>query len=206
VGALNLLPREYQQAQRRIRRVRAWAAVLLPAAGIVAALLAVDGVQDVRAEELRLENDRIQEQLNDRRSEVRRLAAAADEALVRLQRSDALRAKRNWSGMFQLFAECMPAACWLESVATDPDMPPASGGLVSPARPAGADSAKTANIAIEAPRKVRLRGYALDAAEPLGFVAKLKQSGVFQSVTMERSVYESEGKPPRFRFELICEW
>ena len=61
-------------------------------------------------------------------------------------------------------------------------------------------------MTIDAPRKLRLIGYALNDAQPMEFVTRLKDAQVFQRVTLERSLLETSEEAQRFRFELVCEW
>lgn len=202
---LNLLPHELQQAQARNRHIQVWSAVIVPVAAVLCALLIVDGVRRVQADDVRDRNDDLQEELEIRRSEVRSLTESVAEVSLHLQRSDALRAKRNWSGMLALIGKCMPQSCWLTSLATDPEVAPA-GAAISISSKAGSAGQVAGAVTIEAPRRLKIAGFALDAAEPHLFVANLKQTEVFKVVRLEQSLLQQEFDPPRFRFELVCEW
>lgn len=205
---INLLPPEFQQAQARARHVRNWLVGLIAPVLLLLVLLGVDGVRGVQADELRRTSEDLQSELSARRAEVRGLTAAAAVAALQLQRSDALRSKRAWSTLIDLVGQCMPAECWLESLATDPELPASSPAAppVTGSAPSGGTPQQPATVTIDAPRKLRIAGYATSAGQPLAFVTNLKQTGTFKSVNLERSVLESELGQARFRFEIICEW
>ena len=61
-------------------------------------------------------------------------------------------------------------------------------------------------VTIEAPRKLRIAGYAPVAAHPYDIVSSLKETDVFASVALERSEREPVLDGSYFRFELVCEW
>jgi hypothetical protein len=61
-------------------------------------------------------------------------------------------------------------------------------------------------VTIDAPRKMRLAGYATDAAEPHRFVANLKDTAIFSHIALERSQREPKLDGYYFFFELVCEW
>jgi len=207
---LNLLPESVQAAQARRRHVKRWALILAAAtvAGTVPA--GAHWMQHLQIEELGAQSEKLQSDLAAARVELRTATAEANDAFLRLERAKALRSKRAWSGMLALIGSCLPKQCWLTSIATDPEVPPAGPVVRSPLPPAATPGAaapeKPAVVTIEAPRKLRISGEALDSADPLSFVAKLKESQVFRDVILERSLREGPEQESQFRFELICEW
>lgn len=208
---INLLPQEIQAAQARARHMRGWIAALIPPSLLLLLLLGIDGVRSVQADELRKTSEQLQSDLTAGRAEIRGLSGSVAQATLQLQRSDALRSKRAWSALIDLIGQCMPTDCWLDSLATDPELPSATPMAMPVAPSVSATSANgrtdlPVTVTIDAPRKLRLVGFSLSAGEPLAFVTNLKQTGVFSAVSLERSVLESESSQARFRFEIMCEW
>jgi hypothetical protein len=71
----------------------------LASASLLAVPLAMDWYEGVRAAELAVENERLQQRLTATRLELREQTTNANKLLQRLNRAKALRAKRAWSGM-----------------------------------------------------------------------------------------------------------
>ncbi len=208
---LNLLPEGVQAAQARRRHVKRWALILAVTAVAGTVPAGAHWMRHVQIEELGAQSEKLQSDLTAARVELRTATAEANDAFLRLERAKALRSKRAWSGMLALIGSCLPKQCRLTSLATDPEVPPAAAPVArSPVPPAATPGAaapeKPAVVTIEAPRKLRITGEALDSADPLSFVAKLKESQVFRDVILERSLRERPEQESQFRFELICEW
>lgn len=199
---LNLIPETMHMDQVRGRHVRAW----LAACGISAALFAMPlGLQSWRMKTLtglREEHALLTGSLGRARAQLDDIRSRADEAFLQTQRARALRSKRAWSAMFGLIADAMPPGCWLISVATDPPIPP---GTATRGRGA-VDESSPGTVTIEAPRKMRLIGYALEDDDPFSFVTNLKMTGIFADVSLERSAVEALDGGFYFRFELLVEW
>ena len=66
--------------------------------------------------------------------------------------------------------------------------------------------AERAGLTIDAPRRLRLAGFALNATDPLVFVTRLKDADIFRDVFLERSADDSRDDVPRYRFDVVCEW
>ena len=108
--------------------------------------------------------------------------------------------------MFAMIEQCMPEGCWLISVATDPPTP--RGALSTPKAP-GPDAEseeQAAVVVVDAPRKLAIMGFAVDAADPHAFVRALKNTEVFTNVTLQHVRREPVGRRSCFRFDLVCEW
>ena len=207
---INLIPaRVIRAAAQRIRLVR-WA-VVVALAGVLAAIpYTLTLSQKAEAAELREEIDRLDQDATSVRSQLRAVTSRAQESLSELERSKALRAKRAWSSMFALIATCLPADCWLLSVATDPETPG-----VAVARPAAVPAAPVTvavreTVTIEAPQKMRLVGFSTSDSEPLVFVQNLRESNAFASVALQKSMRapagNDPGEAPVYQFEIVCEW
>ena len=206
---LNLVPESVQAAQARRRHVKRWALVLVVTAVAGTVPAGAHWMQHLRIEELGAQSEKLQSDLAAARVELRTATAEANDAFLRLERAKALRAKRAWSGMLALIGSCLPKQCWLTSIATDPDVPssaPVVHKTLPPATPGATAAEKPAVMTIEAPRRLRITGEALDSADPLSFVARLKETQVFREVILERSLRERPEQESQFRFELICEW
>ena len=204
---VNLIPENVRLAQERRRRLKGWGIAILLAVAILALPLTVDWVQRVQAAELRTQHDQLQNELQTVRTELRALTSQANQALMQLERAHALRSKRAWSAMFALIEKGMPEGAWLVSMATDPATPPSGDGHKTEIRDrdTGTDE-QPAIVVIEAPRRLRMAGFAVDAAQPHEFVSSLKESKVFTNVSLEHLRRERVLDGSYFRFELICEW
>lgn len=204
--SVNLIPDTIQAAQKQRRHLRWWGMLILAASVVLVVPLGIDWYQSARAAELHAQDEQLQSVLATTRAELRAQMAQANTTLLHLERAKALRSKRAWSAMFALISRCMPAGCWLTSFATDPPGP--SLGAVGTITMAGreTDGEARTTVTIEAPRKLRLSGYATDAAEPHEFVANLKSTGAFSHVLLEGSRREPELDGYYSRFELVCEW
>ena len=209
---INFIPARIQFAQARKEHLRAWAI------GIAVVLL-LDAVPVVmhwsahhEAATRREQAAKLEDQLQDLRKDVQTTTTAAHEASLQLERANALRAKRSWSAMLGLVARSMPASCWLNTLATDPDAPSASASAQpsSPAPNAGPNAIAVKPlarkvVAVEAPRKLRLIGYAINATDPLTFVTRLREQKAFDRIALERTM-RGPGPDDPFQFEIVCEW
>jgi hypothetical protein len=232
--SVNLIPESVLVAQTQRRHAKSWTLLVLAAAGLSAVPVVLDWSRRVHAAELHDESDRLQQELGSTRSQLAATSAEATRVFLEVERANALRAKRAWSAMFALIASCMPADCWLASVATDPEAPaggasprsvvavvPNPGVHPPPSPPlarGGAEGVKDGGkreiVTIEAPRRLRMIGYAENDTQPLAFVTNLKESRVFQSVLLERAVRAPDAAADPsvpsggsiYQFEVVCEW
>ncbi len=204
---VNFIPLARRIARTRRRHMKAWAVAATVAAAILAVPTVRQGMQRAEAAHLRTHYDQELAQLQALKIEVRAASDQATNARIRLERAANLRAKRNWSGMVALIAKCLPEGCWLTSLRTDPAAP---GAAAASRRrtPLGNDKESDASktVTIDAPRKLRIAGYAAAAAEPHAFVAELKNAGVFARVELEHVMREAVLDGSYFRFQLVCEW
>jgi Tfp pilus assembly protein PilN len=218
--SVNLIPECVLVARTQRRHAKSWTMLILAAAGLSAVPLVLDWSRRTRAAELRDESGRLQQELGSTRLQLAATSAEATRVFLEVERANALRSKRAWSAMFALIASCLPADCWLASVATDPEAP--AGGapprpvVANPGTSAGAPKGggKREIVTIEAPRRLRMIGYAEDDTQPLAFVTNLKESRVFQNVLLERAVrapdVAADPSGPSggtvYQFEVVCEW
>jgi len=178
----------------------------LVSAVLLAVPMAMDWYQSVHAAELSLDHERLQQRLTATRLGLRAQTTSANRLLQQLNRAKALRAKRAWSGMISLVGTCMPQGCWLTSIATDPGAPTGAASKSRRSNDGDKEQDGGTTVTIEAPRKMRLAGYATDAAEPHRFVANLKDTEIFSRIALERSQREAKLDGYYFLFELVCEW
>ncbi len=206
MNRLNLIPEPMQLVRMRHRLAKRWSVCVLVAAFVLVVPLLVDQYRKVEAARLRIESAALRTQLASHRATLATLTTQADQSRVHLQRAEALRSKRTWSSLFALVADRLPEGCWLTSLATDP-VTPQGGGTRTPARHAAKpDQESETPITIEAPRRLKMTGYATEPAEPYQFVTNLKQAAVFRDVNLQTSRREQVLEGSYFRFELSCEW
>jgi Tfp pilus assembly protein PilN len=210
-----------QLARLRRQCVRRWTAALVVSLAVMLFPCISDWWRRAEATSLEAEHGRLQGQLSSLRTEALTLARQVAAAQLQLERADALRAKRAWSRLLALVSDRTPPGCWYTTIATDPAVPPATtapsaaGAAPRPGSPdtapapntGGAAAARApATVVIEAPRKLRLSGFAAAAQDPHELVANLKQSGAFVAVTLVEARLEPTPDRSVFRFEVVCEW
>jgi len=202
---VNLIPESVRLARARRRHGRRWVTSIAVAAVILAVSAGVEWLHRAEAHELHGTSQRLYEELTAARTELRSVTAEAERVRLQIERAKALRSKRAWSGMFALIASHMPVGSWLTLVATDPAKPTA-GARYAPAsnRAKGAEPQQA--ITIDAPRKLKISGYALNAGDPHEFVRGLKSTALFTKVQLEHSQRESILNGSYFQFEVVCEW
>lgn len=210
---VNLIPKGVQLAQTRRRHISRWAIAIAVAGGVLTVPLTLGWVRRAEAANLRAQADQLQARLARSRNDLETVTTELDRVLSQLERALALRSKRPWSPLLALIGGRMPKGCWLTSIGTDPATP--SAGARRSGRPrvlTSADSrrekpsAPKSTILIEGPEKLRIAGFATDAAEPHEFVIGLKDTGVFANVVLEHLRREPALGGFYFRFELLCEW
>jgi len=203
---VNLIPKRVQDAQVRRRHIKGWTLINLVAGVSLAVPVCIDRVQQAKAQELQSQRTLLTRDLAAMRKQLAVVERQAENAFLQLQRADALRSKRAWSGMLALIGSAMPPQCWLTRMATDPDTPsrgPSRSASVVKHASVGKASPQ---VMVEAPRKLKLVGRATDASDPLAFVTNLKETGVFHRVSLEGASREQGGRESHYRFEIVCEW
>ena len=210
---INLMPTPMILAQSRRRHLRRWGISIGTAA--IALLLAIGNawLQRKETDRLRSEEALILAALDEQRVLLRAVTAESNQVQAHVQRADALRAKRAWSRLLGVIGTALPGTSWLTNLSTDPARPAGiAARTMSPPTATGAN-APAANgagaapvVMIDAPRKLRLVGYAIDAAEPYQFVSNLKAAGVFSDVALIGAQREPVLDGSYFRFEVVCGW
>ena len=203
---INLIPAPVQMSQRRRRHTARWLVAAMLSLSAVAVSLGYEWLRRAEAGELHARSQQLQLGLRQARAKLEATTTEVQQTRIRIDRANALRSKRAWSGLITLIGENLPDTCWLTSIATDPTAPTRQVRR-TPARPGAADAEEAPRaITIDAPRKLKLAGFATEAAEPHALVAALKETGAFTRV----AVLESQRQPVHggmyYRFELVCEW
>ncbi|MFQ5591847.1 MAG: PilN domain-containing protein [Phycisphaerae bacterium] len=204
--AINLIPASVQLSLARQCHVRRWVIVFGASAALVLIAIGYNWSRLARAAEMREQSALLAAELGALRAEIDAVTAESNQVLLRIQRAKALRSKRAWSGVLALIGSCMPERCWLTSVATDPQRPSAQSARGTTMRGGLRDDDSQSAITIDAPRALRIAGYAPKPAEPHVFVANLKRTGAFTDVIMARSQREPVFDGSYYRFELRCAW
>jgi len=188
--------------RRRVleRRVRVWGVVcgLAAAAGVVPVGLDVRQQSVVRGEE-RKEAGLADEVVGARE----RLSAVVQrtEALrQQLARADALRAKNPWASLLTTVGRALPEEVWLSALATSPAAP-TGDGVVNIGPAPGQQT-----VVIDAPKRLRLDGYALDHSHLYQMMSALNNLKVFGRVELAQADTEPMLRGQAVRFELECEW
>ena len=202
---INLIPRAVRHAQQQRRHLKGWAAIASLSLTVALICLTLDWFEHARAVELHRQHDDLQVRLSVTGAELKEVAAEGDALFSQITRAKALQSKRAWSSMFTLIASCMPADGWLVSVATDPATPASSQARSRKDEKATEPPTQRA-ITIDAPRKLRIVGYAADAAQPHEIVTRLKESGIFARVSLEQAQREPMLDGSYYRFNMVCEW
>lgn len=201
---VNLISTYVQIEQRSRIRMKRWILVCLLSLVMVILPWGYDWINRASVNTLTKDNQRILTTLKTTRQTLQSLTKTLAETDLKLKRANVLRAKRSWSGMMSMIATALPTRSWLILIATDPPVPP--GAQRRTVTVSSTDSTKDETITIDAPQKLRLIGYAVDASEPMVFVSNLKAYGIFTNVKLIRSYLEPIEDDKYFRFELICEW
>ena len=203
---INLIPRPLRMARSRRRRIKGWSVCVVAALIILCIPILFDQFRRVEAARLATQKEELVQIVSGLRHQLAALRMQSDRSDLQLQRAKSLRSKRAWSAMITTIARSMPDGCWLTSIATDPARPSGSGvQRMLPVAPGKATPNKSIT-AIEAPRRLKIVGFASDSREPYAFVTNIKAANVFSRVTLTSTTRNNAGGASFFRFDLECEW
>lgn len=207
--SINLIPEETCRTQARRTRIRAWTLALVVAVGSLGIPLGMDWFQQARVDELHVERQRLQVELEQLRAEQRTVGDQAVRLQSQLERARALRSKREWSALFSLVATSLPSDAWLTTISTDPPVPAREQSRLDQAKSeseAPAVQGGAQMVTIDAPRKLRLTGYAVDYGQLYEFMGGLKRSGAFAEVMQVRAGIQPVLTESAVAFEVLCTW
>ena len=207
--SINLIPEETCRARVRRTRMRAWTLALVIAVGALGIPLGMDWFQRAQVDELQAERQRLQGELQQLHAEQRTVSDQAVRLQSQLERARALRSKREWSALFSLVAASLPSDAWLTTISTDPPIPmrgQSRSAQVKSESETPADSGGAQIITIDAPRKLRLTGYAAGYGQLYEFMGGLKQSGAFAEVVQVRAGIQPVLMDSAVAFEVLCTW
>ncbi len=199
---INLIPFRIQSKRAMRRRLKAWIIPVAVSAGMVTTPIVLETYRRGETEKLQTHVDHLRTSLALDQTKLGALTAELGVVQGRVERANALRSKRAWSDVFALIGRCLPEGSWLTSVSTDPVAPT---GSVAPKAKHDKTAPITA-VALEAPRRLKIVGFAKDPSEPYQFVTAVKQSNAFTSVKLTHSRREPVLDGMYFNFELLCEW
>ena len=211
--SVNLIPSALLFGRARGRRLRIWggsAAVALVLVGIPCVL---NQVRAAQAESLREELAVLSVEETSFRRQLREIDREAKHLASQTERARALRSKRAWSKLLTLLGACLPEEAWYTSIATDPVSPLAGRSTRRvapvtsvPGQPTAAGARETKTITIDAPRRLVLKGFALEYKHVYELIGHLKATEVFTEIELLQSGVETNRDVPAVRFELACDW
>lgn len=208
--SVNLIPQRVVASQARRWRIKRWCVSTLIAVCALLVALLVDGLQHAKAGALQSDLAAIRLDLGKVRQDLAEVVDKSAKVWHQVERANAIRAKRSWSSLVALIDRALPKRCWLATLATDPPSPTgrrsAARRRVSTAAKAAAKGATDEPIIIEAPRRIKIEGYAPSDALPHTFITALKATGVFSNVVLIRSRRQPLLDSYYFYFEVLCEW
>lgn len=204
--SINLIPRDVRQRQAQRRRLGRWASVAIVGLLLLGVSAGFGFSRRGTADELRAIDADLQVKVTRARTNLQTITAELMSAQNNLEHATALRTKRAWSGMIALIARSMPEDCWLTSIATDPERPPAGKRKTKKTASKKSIGKKPEVVVIDAPRRLKIIGYAQEASQPNEFVDRLNHSGVFRLVELGQSQREPVLDGSYYRFQLYCEW
>ena len=209
--AVDLRPANLTFRMMRRRRWRRWSLAIGVSLCPLAIVLFLDWFQRTDLRKRQDQKADVEMQLAIARERFKSASTEADHLLAQLQRADALRSKRAWSDLLAVVGAALPHDGWLTVLSTEPAQP--SGVPAQPAPSAPPPASATTGVQpaptplmIEAPRELRLSGYAATPAEPSLFVASLKGANVFRVVELIQCRQEPVHNGSYYRFDVLCKW
>ena len=197
---VDLIPPVLHEQRRARRRRRAWTMVVTALAVSTGGVGAYASRQAARVVDLRQRGvERRRETVELRRESVQ-LADDLEEATRILREAETLRDGHRWSRMVTFIAQHVPDSVLLVTMATDP---PRTRSSRAPAR---ADGAGSRALRDQSSTTLTLRGYAVQHDDLAGFLQRLKNSNVFQAVTLHYSKREPFLDGEGVAFALTCRW
>ncbi len=206
---INLIADSVLVSRRRRRRVQRWVMSVL-AAGVVASIpVGIELSRHQQVQSLRGEKRLYAAQIESMRSELNEVGIENRGLSAQTARANALRTKRSWSRLLAMVSRTLPEELWLTSMSTDPAVPIRGHRDLTPrksAAPAGEVDDAPRVVTMEAPRALKLAGYALEHRHLYEFMSRLKSVEAFGDVSLTKAVEEPVFRSKAVRFEIRCTW
>lgn len=207
--SFNLMPPDLLREQAMRKHRNAWLVAISCSAILVSIPLVIEWSDAAKLKELGLERTEMRREQALVRAQLEAATAEANQLFAELERAKALRSKRAWSALVALIGTSLPEGAWLQSIATDPAAP--AGGsarrvsVATKSVKAGPLGEKN-TVAIDAPRRIRIKGYSLDHDRIYEFMSRMTNTAVFSKVELVSSGVEPAGGERAVGYELLCEW
>lgn len=204
---LNFIPERLLFLRKRKRKCFRLAATAAICALLILAPLTAEWLNAARARELEQERGRINAALTEQRAKLRDTTDRTKQLRAQLDRANVLRSKRGWAGLVATISGAMPQGVWLTSLGTNPAKPSSSSvQRIAAASPKpGAPAVEVPNV-LDGPTELVLEGYAQDHMVLWDFIQEVKQTEMFQDVTLVRSGVEPVLNSSAVRFNISCRW
>jgi Tfp pilus assembly protein PilN len=129
---------------------------------------------------------------------------------TQIDRANALRSKRPWAALLEGISKSLPDDIWLSILATNPPRPAGGRKIIalpeSKIDPNDTQKPETTIITMEAPRALSLEGYSLTQQSLYEFMSRLKSTGLFIDVGLEKAAEEPVLTGKAVRFKIHCQW
>ncbi|MGB0714656.1 MAG: PilN domain-containing protein [Phycisphaerae bacterium] len=204
--SINLIPKDILVARSRHRRAMRWLSACGLAVTMLTVVAGVDWLNRSQLYKLSNRRDALRDKLVEVRKNLDNLTAVGDELKLQIERASALHAKRPWSGMLMMTASHLGDAMWLTRFATIPEVPQRRSRRARDEVEDKEEEGKEETVQIDAPRKLRLEGFALEAGDATLLVAALQKEQIFNEVKLVQTQRHEERESVRFKFEIICSW
>jgi hypothetical protein len=206
---INLIDESVLVARRRVRRLQKWAMVIAAALVVASFPVGVEISRQHRLVGLRDEQNDANNKIQSAKAKLEKTRLEVAQLNVQIDRADALRTKRSWSRLLHLIERNLPDEMWMVAIATDPPVPPSGvhdRTRLANSRSEGNNEGIAQVVTFEAPRAIVLEGYTLHHGSLYDFMARLKQTKVFNDVELTKASEEPVFASKAVRFKLTCRW
>lgn len=203
---INLIPKQILVIRSRQRRALRWLSSCGMAVAVLVGIAGIDWLNRAEAYKLTKRRDDLRGKQTEVRLQLDSLRTVSHEFQMQIERARALHAKRPWSGMLSMTAMHLSDAMWLTQFSTIPETPTARSSRARKKQDDGEETEEDPTVTIDAPRQLKLEGYAVNASDPTTLVAALQAESIFEDVKLVQSQRYEQKDDVRFKFEIICSW
>jgi hypothetical protein len=204
---IDLMPKPMKLSLLRRNRMRLWGTILTTTAAVAALPVGMELLNQHRLNKAIAANQQRALSIENARQTLRTVQTDAESRADQLAFADALRAKRNWSGLLSLIAQAAKDDVWLTSMQSENSPARSASGRQPAPGSSPSDANATASvITLEGPRSLILDGYAVDHARLYELMADLRDYGQFVDVDLSKAGMEIIGNMTAVRFRLECQW